>query len=429
MARIEGSGVTRYVIELNNAFKRAGHEVEIAYVKAHDKAELENNMQTINNIVEYDYSDETVAHFNEADFVLVNSIMSKKADQKYHDLWMDLVMNRITTRKAIVSNDRNVLGFNAYYGPLLHNKEFWLAFNKIIIFSDTDQIAKKIKETCGEKEFARRYVQLLHPYSFDESVKETWVPVKNKIRRVTYLGRHAIFKDPERLLRGRDKFYEHGYELEMRGIKRTINVSTVPDLLYSFDDEGNRMPSVATILVDKKWREANNIALDDPMIYTPRVKNKCYVFDAYNRNEGLAIMSKSAYGCNFFNLANAGCYGDNYEYSTLETIDVGTIPLLDYNAGNAIFMYDNKMNNLGKSSYEKGFGIFLKKDLSNIDECLDKMDWLLNNPAEYDSLRNEMFDAFKNHCDPVGVANKLLKDCFNDNIEKYGEAPKIDSLF
>ena len=46
---------------------------------------MTNYTQSISNAVEYNYSDETVNHLNEADLVIINSIMEKKADEKYHE--------------------------------------------------------------------------------------------------------------------------------------------------------------------------------------------------------------------------------------------------------------------------------------------------------------------------------------------------------
>ena len=413
LARIEGSGVTRYVIELNKGLNANGHDVEVIYVKAHEKPQMTNYTQDIPFAVEYDYSEDTVKHLNEADLVIVNSIMEKKADEKYRNLWMDLVMNKITTRKAIVCNDHNVLGFAAYYGPLLHNKEFWLSFDKIISFSPYGKVVLKIALACGQEEFDKRFVHMIHPYTFSADDKSKWIPATEKLRRITYLGRHAIFKDPERLLRGRDKFHANDYELEMRGIKRTINVSTIPDLLYSFDENGNRMPSKACIMAnDKKWRLANNIALDDLMVDTPREKGWCYVFDAYKREEGMYCVSKSAFGCDFYHLKDDNCYGDDMEYAVFEMIQMGTIPMLDWNAGNACHMYDENTVRTNESMLELGVGIFLKKDLSNIDECIAQMNELMDDPVKYDEMRNKIYDAFVANCNPKSITNKLIEDIF-----------------
>jgi glycosyltransferase involved in cell wall biosynthesis len=416
VSRIEGSGITRYILELNHALKLAGHDVEIIYVKAHEKAQMTNSMQNIPDVVEYDYSDETAKHLNEADLVILNSLLEKKADPEYREKWYDLLLNKITTKKVVAVNDHNVLGFAAYYGPLLHKPEFWLAFDKILTFSKNAKVAEKIRLACGsDEEFDKRFVHMIHPYEFENPIHD-WLAPELKLRRVTYLGRHANFKDPTRLIRGRDKFYEHEYELEMRGIKRTINTSTIPDLLYSFDEVGNRIPSKACIMAsDKKWRQANGIANDDLMINGQRIKNFCYVFDEYKREDGMMIMSNSAFGCNFYHLKDDGCYGDNFEYTIFEMIDAGTIPLLDWNMGNACHLYtwsDDGQETVGKSALELGLGIFIKKDLSNLDECLKQMDELTSNPAKYEEMRTKIYNAFKAHANPKAIGENLVKECF-----------------
>lgn len=420
MARIEGSGVTRYVIEINKGLKLAGHDVEIIYVKSEEKAQMRNKTQDISDITEYDYSEETVKHLNEADLVIVNSIMAKKCEEKYHDLWMDLVMHKITTRKAIVCNDHNVAGFNAYYGPLLKNSEFWLSFDKIITFAKTAKVAEKIKLACGsDAEFNKRFVHLLLPYDYNDETKKKWIPADKKYRRITYLGRHSSFKDPDRLLRGREKFYAHNYELEMRGIKPTINVASIPDFIYSFDENGKRLDSKTCIVVDHcAWRRKNGVDMKDNMMDYPRQKGWCYVFAEYKRDEGLDIVSRSAFGCDFFHLKDDGCYGDDFEYSIFEMIDMGSIPLLDWNAGNACRMYDITATPTDKTALELGLGIFIKKDLTNLDECLEQMDELMKDPKKYDELRNRIFDTFKINCDPKAIATKLVKDCMADKPAK-----------
>ena len=409
LARIEGSGVTRYVIELNKGLVKAGHDVDIIYVRANEKPEMSNFTQDIPNAVYYDYTDELVDKLNSADLVIVNSIMEKRANPGCHDKWMDLVINKITTRKSIVVNDHNVLGFAAYYGPLLHNKNFWMAFDHIVIFDTGAKVWLKIVDLIGKDEAAKRFVRLYLPYELHDEMRNIWVKPEDKKRRVTYLGRHSMFKDPERLLRCRDNFYRDNWELEMRGIKRTIKVSTVPDLIYSFDENGNRILSKACIIVNKNWKAENGIAIDDNMIDTERTPGWCYVFDAYKREDGIAAIAHSAFGADFFHLKAADCYGDNFEYTVFEMIEAGTIPMLDWDAGHAINVFDENFKRI-ESVYNAGVGVFLKKDVSNIDECLKQMDELIDDPAKYEDMRERCWDYVKAVCDPVRTASKLVND-------------------
>ena len=409
LARIEGSGVTRYVIELNKGLVKAGYDVDIIYVRANEKPKMSNFTQDVPNAVYYDYTDELVDKLNSADLVIVSSIMEKRANQECHDKWMDLVINKITTRKSIVVNDHNVLGFAAYYGPLLHNKNFWMAFDHIAIFNTGAKVWLKIVDLIGKDEAAKRFVRLYHPYELHDEMRNIWVKPEDKKRRVTYLGRHSMFKDPERLLRCRDSFYRDNWELEMRGIKRTIKVSTVPDLIYSFDENGNRVPSKACIIVNKNWKAENGIAIDDNMINTERKNGWCYVFDAYKREEGISAVAHSAFGADFFHLKAADCYGDNFEYTVLEMIEAGTIPMLDWNAGHAINVFDENFKRI-ESVYNAGVGVFLKKDTSNIDDCLKQMDELVSDSSKYEVMREKCWNYVKAVCDPVRIASKLVND-------------------
>lgn len=409
LARIEGSGVTRYVIELNKGLVKAGNDVEIAYVRANKKPEMNNFTQTIPNAKYYDYSDELVDKLNAADLVIVNSIMEKRADPECREKWLDLVINKITTRKSIVVNDHNVLGFAAYYGPLLHDKDFWMAFDHIAIFDTGAKVWLKIVDLIGKDEADKRFVNLYLPYELHEDMKKNWVKPEDKKRRVTYLGRHSSFKDPERLLRARESFYRENWELEMRGIKRTINVSGIPDLIYSFDENGNRIPSKACILVSKNWKEENGIDINDNMIDTERKNGWCYVFDAYKREEGIAAVAHSAFGADFFHLKAADCYGDNFEYTVFEMIEAGTIPLLDWNAGHAINVFDENFKRI-ESVYDAGIGVFLKKDVSNADECLKQMEELVSDPSKYEAMRERCWNYIEKVCDPVRIATKLVND-------------------
>lgn len=413
LARIEGSGVTRYIIELNKGLKQNGHDVDVVYLKSDDKDNPKNGMQNIDNLICKGYEQEDIDYYNSADLVIVNSLMARTVDEKIREKWLDLVMNKITTRKTIIVIDHKVMGFISYYGALLKNKEFWLSFDKIATFAPKAKVASKISETIGSDEFKKRYVHLVLPYEFNDN-KDGWVPAEEKLRRVTYLGRHAGFKDPERLLRCRDAFYAHNYELEMRGIKRTIGTTGIPDLIYSKDANENQIPSVACIFPDKKWKMANNIDIDDQMIDTPRQPGWCYVFDGYKREDGMKIIAKSAFGCDFFHLDDYLCYGDSLEFAIFEIIDMGTIPLIDYLSAVSCFVYDKDGKNSGNTIFDKHLGIFLKKDGTNVEECLNKMDWLLENPKEYDKLRNEIFEAFKTHCDNKNIAKQFLEEVFTD---------------
>ena len=52
------------------------------------------------------------------------------------------------------------------------------------------------------------------------------------------------------------------------------------------------------------------------------------------------------------------------------------------------------------------------KYLSNIDEVIEKMDYLYNNPIEYDKFRNESLEIWKEHCNPKNIIENLLENIY-----------------
>jgi hypothetical protein len=92
-----------------------------------------------------------------------------------------------------------------------------------------------------------------------------------------------------------------------------------------------------------------------------------------------------------------------------EFIDNGIIPILDYDYGKACYLFDNgELTNT--DLHEACMGIFLKKDLSNLDEFMETLKKLADNPEYYDEFRNKCFESWKTHADPRTVAIKLIHD-------------------
>lgn len=421
LSRIEGSGVTRYVIELNKALKSCGHNVKIIYLDP----EIPNDNvwrtgQYIDNVIDKEWNDETVEYLNKADLVIINSIISKNAPKRNE--WIELLQNKITTRKVIVVNDHNLAGFTSYYGDLLHNDKFWLAFDKICTFGYDAKVYTAIRKTIGEDAATSRFMQLLLPYEF---TKGEWVDHKDMYDRVCYFGRHATFKDDYRLVRGCQSFWNHDYELEMRGVRPNIHVTTQQNYKYILDEKTKKpLQKVPYVRGDKyvlstvtywcddgyRWRREHNAPLKDPLVDFPREKNRIYIFGAYNHEWGLDLMSKYKFGCDFFNLSHEGCYGDNWEYTIYEMVEQGTIPLLDSEAGKSIKLLNSDTKG---TFYDLGLGIFIDKDLNNIEDALNKMDKLRNDTTLYNKTRNRLFDLFKQHCDPRFVAEDFISNVIN----------------
>ena len=410
VGRSEGSGVTRYIIELNKSFIKAGHDATV-YIMPSDFRNNKNNMQVIENFENGDYTQDFYDKVNSADLVVINALIDKKANDELRDKFYDFVINKIKVRKIYICNEHKLMGISTYYGKWHENKEFIDSIDKICTFSADSVISNKLKEMYGNDRINNMFMQLSLPYEFDES-RKLWVDAKDKLKRLTYLGRFATFKDPHRILPVRQKLFDAGFEYEMRGIGRTIAVAFIPDLFYEIKDGQKVGDSKVTIPVTKKWYLENNITLGDPLIdWDGRIKDKIYIFDQYKREDGMAALAKSAFGVDFYHLKTAPAYGDTLEYCLYEIMDTGTIPVMDSFTGNSCHILDNGYAS-DKTFIDMNAGVFLDKDCANIDEFVANITELYNDPDKYNDMRERTFEIFKEHGNQVAIANRFIEDAF-----------------
>lgn len=426
LGRIEGSGVTRYIIELNNALKKIGHEVDIIYFDNNLKAE--NNMQNISNLKTMKYSDELLSLLNSSDIVLINSLISKKATTEHKNNFYKLVKQINGPIKALFCIDHNLAGIRSYYGdeyikdPNLILKHI----DKFVTFSPEAPVISKIKEYYPD--IINKYVHLHLCYEFSD---KDFIDFNKKYKRITYLGRIAGFKDPIRLLRCQNELTAAGYQLEMRGILPTIGAAGVPDLLYQLDDNGKKLgPSKRTInLINEKEIYKLYPNEDASLIhFNDRDIDKIYIFGRYKREDGMNAVKYSMFGCDFYWHKNPLAFGDTYEFCIAEIMDSGTIPLLDYSTGVNCKCHSNGYRT-NKSFLDNDAGVYLKYDCSNVNEVIEQMNYLSNNKNAYDAFRQNCFNIFKEHYNPISIANRLVSDLTsNDNYNGLAEFG-INKLF
>jgi hypothetical protein len=207
----------------------------------------------------------------------------------------------------------------------------------------------------------------------------------------------------------------------MRGIKRTINTSITPNLIYEFDKDGNVVIDTSegprkgkkklietSQYINDTWKRKHGVSLDDEMVFQPREKGKIYIFDAYKRDAGLKSVSYSAFGADFYHLDNSLCYGNDLEYVMFEIAEHGTLLLIDKDAAEAVHLIKEDGTQSQYNVAELGLMVPVAKDGSNIDECLTMMDNLMNDKELYDELRENAYQMLKAHCDPKGIAERFV---------------------
>lgn len=436
LGRIEGSGVTRYIIELANALKSIGHDVEAIYFN--NDLKPENDMQNIPGLICMNYSDELFNKLNSADIIFINSLISVRANKENRNNFYKTIKNVTGPIKVMFCNDHNMSGIRAYYGDeYVTNPDLLVKhIDKFVTFSPYAPIIQKIAEVYPD--IMNKYVHMQHPYTFSDT---PFVDFDDKYRRVSYLGRIATFKDPMRLLRTRDEFFKNNYELEMRGIAKTIFSSTVPDLIYKINDKKERVGK-SDVTIDLTTSTFLNRYLnakcpnENPALihWSDREKDKIYLFGRYKREDGMNAIKYSLYGCDFcYDRKNPLIFGDNIEYCVAEIVDMGTIPLVDYSTMEHCMKYENNVRT-NISFLDLPSGIALKADCSNINEVIDKLNYLSSDKNAYDKYRTECLSLYKEHYDPKRVAIRLIEDLTMESnkhaLDEFNyKSKKVFSLF
>lgn len=382
---IEGAGVSRYAYEMNQWLLKNGFEATI-YV-SNDKIWPRSKKAPIKDYIVYDKIEQTklIDLMNSYDYVFIHSVPSVKHSQECQDKFKDLVQN-ITKTKVIFQNDHKPqsLARNANFLDICE------MCDRIASFGLETPFYKKVKERLGNEEAIKRYVHLHN--SFDMS---RLLPFQKKehIDRITYLGRFATFKDPKRMLSLLETRNIHHCQTECIGIERSIGA-----VCSFFRKEPDKPEENPDILFFNQLEQIDN-----------RDDSKLYTFGPYDWEDGVKALSNSLFGASFYHLPPA-TYGDNIEYAQVEMVGVGCIPIFDYGFGESVCAYKN-----GKSTGIRlidipNFALFLKKDLSNLQEVAQQIEEIRKSPELQEKYRKTSFDVIANHVDINAVNQQLLKD-------------------
>lgn len=387
----EGAGVTRYIIELSSFLTNKG--IEHTIYDLDDKKWGRRNMQ---NLPPYELiTQENIGTFHETlnkfDYVFLNSVPSKKGHSQWaQDGFLKMVEN-IKTKKIIFQNDHKIQSIH-------RNANFFELCNicdGICSHSITSPFFKKLVELFGS-DIRNKFIQLHVGFNFEQLAKYR----KNEhFKKITYLGRFATFKQPERLYGFLPYAEQNNLLLEMKGVERSLGALNI-----FYDDIGKKIPNHRMVEAHRKNIE-NGLEIEE----SKRDLSKVYIFGPYDYVDGMETLSSSLVGADFYHLA-ADAYGDNFEYAQCEIIGVGTIPMFDYHWAENCWVYKD-----GKKTNERfvdldTYGLFVKKDLSNVEEIVEKINEIHANPALKRKYLECSYEVTQNHCDSKWIFQKLIDD-------------------
>lgn len=303
-AAVAYSGVSSCIEDLKKFEKENKEDIKIDVlhyqykkqkVKAFDGFRYEYEEFTMNEI------EETVNMINKNyDFVILmtEAKMSKKYPIEFYrsfylDLWkkIDIVKIRMqhdATDRAISLSPLNINISNEA--------------DAIFTISKESLYIKEILRNLPSKENRIFKYDLWLDFEMFDKWKSEEVEKENKL---TYIGRYATFKNPDRLIDIAKELKNIGLTIELHGLDSDI--STVSRVL-------------------------NHEYVNDYVRKRTNPNGIVNAYGKYERLDGLNKMRKSLFGFSFFNYRlekNVGFYGNRLEYAQQEIIACGSIPVFD----------------------------------------------------------------------------------------------------
>jgi glycosyltransferase involved in cell wall biosynthesis len=291
----EGAGVTMYVRQLSEFLKK--NSIEHSVFALDDKKWGRANMQEKpeHTLVTQKTLPTLADTLNLFDFVFINSVPSVKHSQWAQDGFLSLV-KQITSKKIIFQNDHKIASIH-------RNANFFELCNLcdgIVSHSITSPFYNKLVEIFGA-DIKKKFIQLHVGFNFEQLTKYR---KEDHVKKITYLGRYATFKQPDRLFGFLPYAKQNNLLLEMKGVERSLGALNI-----FYDNIEKKIPKHDIIEVNKKTIE-NGLKVAN----NERDFEHIYIFGPYDYVDGMQTLSKSLVGCDFYHLDKMA-YGNNTEYA------------------------------------------------------------------------------------------------------------------
>ena len=406
----EGAGIQMYISQLTKYLKK--NDIEYSVFVVDDKKWGRENMQEKpeHSFITKDNIETFADTLNKFDYVFIHSVPSIKHSDWAQRGFLELV-KKIETKKIIFQNDHKLQSIHRNANFL----EICNLCDGIVSHSITSPFYKKLVETFGGQ-IKSKFIQLHVGFNFEPLYKYR---KDNHWKKITYLGRYATFKQPDRLFAFLPYAAKNNILLEMKGVERSLGALPI---FYEF--EGKKMTKIPR----KDIVECSSKAILNGLIVDndKRDLNKIYVFGPYEHEEAMETLSSSLVGADFYHLS-ADSYGDNFEYAQCEIVGVGTVPMFDYHWAENCWVYDKNGNKTNKRFIDLDeYGLFVKKDLSNVEEIVNKINEIYSNKNLHKKYLEHSLQITKDHCDSNWIFNKLIEDI--QKIE-YKNEIKSKALF
>ena len=392
---LDGCGVQRGGVEFQNWAEKNGIQFDIyslvertfARAKGHSmsKAPIEFKIDDIENIA---------AKMEEYDIVILNSYPSHKHKHSTIISFYDNFVCKIK-KPILVGMMHEIRQPNIDCYPLIIP-----TLNRCDIvynFSETTWFSKSFSKIMPSKIIGERTKRFSLWMDIDDLVKryKEKSPILERNKRLIFVGRWTTMKDPKRILdlepliHARDKDFDVG----IFGIEKSIGAK------YDIIDQPNA--------------EYLGMPKPNPEFFNDRVA----VYGPYVRDYGMQQISDSLFAASFYYLPkDPENYGDRMEYSQIEIISCGAIPVFDKHFG------QNNKDSTGTRYVDNDY-LAIWSDKSNLEETTDQ----LMEVSSSDILKKKYSESSIDFVSREFASDKILPKMIEDILKTGKDENKFTS--
>jgi len=419
---IDGCGVTKCGIEMEKYFLNNNIECKVfAFDKKFNRSSAHKfqNLSLFKNI-----NSMLIKEINLFDIVIFHSYPSAKVDNK---LLFDFkkMVESIQSTKVGFMHELNKTNIDKIPFILSLMNSMDLVYN----FSEKSWFSQTLSNLLPSKQIGKRIKSLKMIMDFSEFDKID--RMNNRDFNIRYIGRWTTMKDPHRLLK-LQKLYsklDKKPDIEIFGIERSHGA--IADLINQSNSINlTRIPKnnkLNDIYYTKSCNNPDKLINEYLNLNLRFNKEKVPIFGAYNYDTLLKLMSNTQFGASFYALRpdNIEGYGNRMEYTQIEIIACGAIPLFDKQWGE---------NNYTKNGIRfidlENFAIFI--DRNNLEDGIKQINSLQNDKKLQKEYRKNAYKIIKSEYD-VNINMKIMfddmKNIVKDNHKFGSDKELILSIF
>jgi len=410
----EGCGVQRTSAELVIWSKKTGAKVDYyAYDRKYTRSDVHN--MDINYFSNKSLK-ETAQYINDNyDIVMFMNYPNAKSDPDiYKNFYLDFFQTIQKPQKAVYIHEIRGAQYNrlAYLVPMIVNAD-------IIFHFDTTTDLSKLIDSIGLQKIGNRLRKYTLPMNFDDLDQWRYKYLNKKKLGVASVTRWSSSKNVRRTIDIMDEVQQlkPDWDCKIHGIERSmgakIDVLDYPKTIY---DNGN----------GKLDNEENGCVL---------------VSGPVDRNVGVDIVSSHMFSAAFWSMPrDPQNYGNRMEYSQIEIIGVGTIPIFDKHWGENNYTKDGRRyidvpysaiyTDGSDPKYTASQLITIADNPKYMQKYLDSSHELAVNEFGADTVIPEAIDVIqsvgknKNQMSIKEICKKFVNITFAEEVEKLEKTGK-----